>query len=271
MSGESALWRGVVVAGEEGDDGEGRLRPVPELPLVIFVGVTGVGKTTMLRRLESRVSCTLLPDRRSLADRVVFPSMQSELGLPRAPIGDRVGRFRLTAAYRERHPGGMAHALSRLRVDPSLVRGVLVFDGLRGADEVGWAAEGFPLARFIALQAPASVRLARLLERGEAFDQAFTPGFGAAPSLGHVYAEVRGLEDLVSPAELEPLLGEIDTVTRARLAEKARIVVAEAENYDPDAALRLLSERLPEERLLVVDTARTRPDRAVEQVVEWLG
>ena len=71
----------------------------------------------------------------------------------------------LTARYRESHPGGMAHALSRLRIDPPPSAGHLIFDGLRGVDEILWAIAHFPRSRFLGLRAPEAMRLLRLLGR----------------------------------------------------------------------------------------------------------
>lgn len=269
LSGEDDLWRGVAVAEE--DAGTADRCSLAGLPLVILVGVTGSGKSTTVERLRELLPLTLLPDRRTLADRVVLPAMQRELGLARTPVADRVERFRLTAAYRRRHPGGMAHALSRLCIDASAARGALLFDGLRGVDEVGWAVGRFRLARFVALDAPAIVRLARLIGRGDAFDRATVHKSGTRRGLEPVYAEVPGLEALVTPGELRRLVASLAAAARERLVEKATILVAEAENYDPAATLRLLEERLPEERLLVLDTARTGPEEAAERVAGWLA
>ena len=80
--------------------------------LVVVVGVTGVGKSTTLERLAARISCHLLPDRRELADQVVLPAVQDELGVPRAPVRDRVDAWLVGTHSSELHAGCLA-ALER--------------------------------------------------------------------------------------------------------------------------------------------------------------
>ena len=69
----------------------------------------------------------------------------------------------------------MGHALSRLAVDPAEAGSLLLFDGLRGFNEVQHAATYFPKAYFIVLDAPDTVRLARLLKRAVTFDSIHLP------------------------------------------------------------------------------------------------
>src|SRR4030081_2034453 len=102
-------------------------------------------------------------------------SLQHEDGYPPTPVTDRVKRFEYTARYRARYPGGMAHALSRLAVDPAGAGSLLLFDGLRGLNEVQHAATYFPQGHFIVLDAPDTVRLARLLKRADTFDSIRLP------------------------------------------------------------------------------------------------
>ena len=250
-----------------------------ELPLLVLAGVTGVGKSTTLERLARRLPCVLLPDRREIADRVVFPSVQDELGEPRHAVRDRVERFRLTARYRQLHSGGMAHALSRLRVDPAALDGLLVFDGLRGADELEWAIEHLPRACFLALDAPEPVRLARLLGRAEGFDH--TDRVGAVPVAAgqnapgvveSLLAAAPGLDAVMPRPELERLLlsPQLAEVSIEEIARKAAILVEEARNYDPRAVVRVLESQIGPERRLIVDTSTTAPDEVVERVAKWL-
>jgi hypothetical protein len=248
---------------------------VAEAPLLIAVGVTGVGKSTTLERLERAVRCRFLPDRRELADRVVLPWAQDALGERRCAVRDRVERFRLTAEYRRRNPGGLAHALSLLRVDPAALDALLVFDGLRGAEELAWAIDHLPRSRFLALHAPEAVRLLRLLGRAESFDQAelTTAVSPTAPrDAAGLLRSVPGLDSVLGRGEAERLLRSpaLDGVPLDEIARKASILVEEARNYDPRAAVRLLEEKLGPDRRLVVDTAAHDPDDVVDQVTRWL-
>ena len=143
-------------------------RPLASWPLIVLVGVTGVGKSTALAALSGPTSSgpglRVLPDRRQVTDAVMIGPQAGRA------VSDREERFALTAHYREAHPGGMAQALGGLWADP-LAAEPLVFDGLRGLNEVQYAAEAFAAWRFINLHAPDALRVRRLLGRGDAFDQ----------------------------------------------------------------------------------------------------
>ena len=163
-------------------DGLGVGRPpagwvaIVDMPVLILVGVTGVGKSTAVDALRTRWGeISLLPNRRKMADLLVIPTVQGWDGDPPTTVTDRRRRFDYTGRYRQRHPGGLAHAFSRLVLQrrPAVPgRGaVTIFDGLRGADEVSFAAQSLPLARFAVLNAPDVVRVERLLQRQDAFDQ----------------------------------------------------------------------------------------------------
>jgi hypothetical protein len=163
-------------------DGIGVGRPpagwvaIVDMPVLILVGVTGVGKSTAVDALRTRWGeISLLPNRRKIADLLVIPTVQGWDGDPPTTVTDRRRRFDYTGRYRQRHPGGLAHAFSRLVLQrrPAVPgRGaVTIFDGLRGADEVSFAAQSLPLARFAVLNAPDVVRVERLLQRQDAFDQ----------------------------------------------------------------------------------------------------
>ncbi len=124
-----------------------------------------------------RLPCFVLPDRRDLADRVVIPAVQDELGLPRAPVRDRVERFRMTARYRESHPGGMAQRAvaparrsRRARRPPDLRRAARrrrdpVGDRSRAALAVPRAARAGGGAAAAAARPPRGVRLRGSEER----------------------------------------------------------------------------------------------------------
>jgi hypothetical protein len=266
--GDPSLGDGVGLEGEA----PAHWQPATERPLLVVVGVTGVGKSTTIERLTQKRRCFLLPDRRVLADVVVFPAVQDAFGGERRPVRDRLERFRLTARYRELHPGGMAHALSLLRVDPERVQGQLVFDGLRGVDEIGWAIANLPRTRFLALRAPESVRLLRLLGRAEGFDYAKVP-VGMRGAVSSLDAAVSGLDKVMSREELASVLESpaLAGVPIEEFARKAAILTEEARNYDPAATLRLLDAELGPWRRLIVNTAVAGPDEVAEQVAQWLA
>lgn len=211
------------------------VRPIPECPLVVIVGLTGVGKSTLLEGLE----IPLLPDRRELVDRHVLPLLGA------GPTTDRRARFELTRRYRQRHPGGLAHALAQGATRPTWP---LLFDGLRGEEEIAFAREHLPRARFVVLEARDRIRLKRLLGRGDAFDRiAVRPAGrgGAARMLA---------ERLFGEEEAEEVLRW--DVPEQELAAKLEIIASERESYRPEGARRALAGS---PAALFVDTERLDP------------
>ena len=269
-------------------DGLGVGRPpagwvaIVDMPVLVLVGVTGVGKSTTVEALRTRMGgISLLPNRRKLADLLVIPTVQRWDGdLPTA-VTDRRRRFDYTGRYRQRYPGGLAHAFSRLvlpRQTAASGSGALnIFDGLRGADEVTFAAQSLPLARFAVLNAPDVVRVERLVQRQDAFDQV---GENAGGRTSHAarfpgsttpgrfcweeMAEGRDLFTREEQAYLSALVsrGEVDG---AELAAKIAIVAAERRNYDPHAAVEILRAAAPD-RTVVVDTTAHAPDAVAAEL-----
>jgi hypothetical protein len=255
-----------------GDVAPAGWRPLSDVRLLILVGVTGVGKSTLLGELAAQgLAFTLLPDRRVLTDALIITQMHVEDGLPPAPVTDRKLRFDYTRRYRERFPGGMAAALTRLWLDASAPDSLYVFDGLRGANEVEFAAHALPRACFLMLDAPDAVRVGRLLGRGDAFDQ--VQNDAPTPDLAADFAGlgVPGAATLFSPAEEAAMLSWVarGEVTAADLAAKLKIVVEERRNYDPAATQATLADHAGD-RTLIVDTVTHSPRAAAQRLLAWL-
>lgn len=250
-------------------------RPVADLPLTVLVGLTGVGKSTTLAALaEAGTAFTLLPNRREVTDWLIIAAMQAADGDPIQPVTDRTARFAYTRRYREAFPGGMAHALAQLSVDPAHWPGDLIFDGLRGAEEVSHAAALLPQARFVVLHAPDAVRVQRLLGRNDAFDRVDVVSHEIDAGDIRSFADI-GLPaaaELFGPSQERGLLALVrrGQVTGADLAAKLRIVVEERRNYDPDAALAALID-LASARTLVVDTTTHSPTEAAGLMAAFLS
>lgn len=241
-----------------------------DAPLTVLVGVTGVGKSTALGALQAGAGParpSVLPDRREVTDAVMI------LPVAGGPVHDREERFRLTAQYRAAHPGGMAQALGSLLADTRHWTGPLIFDGLRGLDEVQYAARTFPQWRFVALGAPDPVRVRRLLGRADAFDRVGTPELNAADAprmnLRAALATLPGSAQVFTPAELEELAAlEADGHRAADILARVKIVVSERRSYDPAAAEALL-RTLPPRRALVLDTVALSPAGVARAVEAW--
>ncbi len=245
--------------------------PLTNLPIVIIVGLTGVGKTTALTQLDKLgADFTLLPNRRVLADEVIIASLQKEAGELPCPVTDRVKRFDYTARYRAKHPGGMAFALSRLALNPLKTSGWLVFDGLRGLEEIQQATWLFKESRFVVLDAPDTVRLTRLLKRGDAFDQA-----GAAPAVidanfTAALNNIPHIESVFTPHQIQQISLLQQTMPPADIIKKVTIIIEERRNYDSNTARIYLTNTLPPRRLLVVDTASHWPGAVAKEISRWL-
>ncbi|MBP7963410.1 MAG: AAA family ATPase [Caldilineaceae bacterium] len=250
-------------------------RRVTDLPLTILVGLTGVGKSTTLTALaETGIAFTLLPNRREVTDWLIITAMQALDGDPIQPVTDRTARFAFTRRYRARFPGGMAHALAQLSVDPVVWPGDLIFDGLRGAEEVTHAAAILPQARFVVLHAPDAVRVQRLLGRNDAFDRVASVSHKTSAGDIRSFADI-GLpaaKEVFGPSQERALLALVHRgeVTAADLAAKLKIVVEERRNYDPDAAQSALQTLAPS-RTLVVDTTRHSPTEAARLMAGFLS
>jgi putative ribosome biogenesis GTPase RsgA len=57
-----------------------QFRPLTDFVLVILVGLTGVGKSTIIAALQERLDFTLLPNRRNITDEIIITSLQEEDG-----------------------------------------------------------------------------------------------------------------------------------------------------------------------------------------------
>lgn len=260
----------------ESDDIPAGFQPLSAWPLVIMVGLTGVGKSTVLELLlKTGPDFTLLPNRREITDKIIIASLQSEAGQTPYLVTDRVERFEYTARYRAKFPGGMAHALSRLVIQPDHIKPLLIFDGVRGLNEVEHAVTFFPLARFIVLDAPDTVRLNRLLKRDDIFDKT-----GAGPKAGSLAGQnlvaallaIPNVEVVFSTEELHQIANSTHStqISTDEVIQKVSIIVKERRNYDSKTARDYLSRTLPAQQIVVVDTASHSAQAVAQQIANWL-
>lgn len=221
--------------------------------LLIIVGVTGVGKSTTVAAMAAGgLSYSLLPNRRELTDRFMISFLQQQQDELLALVQDRSSRFEYTRRYRQQFPGGMGHTLAQLSIDQNMLTAEwLIFDGLRGENEVAYAAEWLPNARFLMLDAPDYIRVQRLLKRNDAFDQ-----IGSAGSESIHLADLGDVNSLFSETDLQKLLQLVDRgeVTLDELRGKLEIVKKERQNYDP-AATKMALLRDAADRTIYVNSA----------------
>lgn len=194
------------------------MRPLPEQPLLMLVALTGTGKSTTLDLLRARygdMATSAIPSRRELVDWIAIPMAQALASQPFAPVHDRARRFAFTRRFAEWTPGGMAQVFSWLHLAESF-EGVLLSDGIRGANEIGYALRNFPRWRIIELTLNPLTRLRRLSRRRDAFDQV-AGAFDVSFLPRDLRAEAKSLVEA----------GEIT-------AQSLAIVKAEAANYGFD-------------------------------------
>lgn len=217
-----------------------------EAPLLVLVGLTGVGKSSLLQAL----AYPSLPDRREVVDRYVLPLF----GYAGDSL-DRSERFALTRRFREEHRGGVAEALARARIVPTWP---LLFDGLRGEDEVRYALEHLPNTYFIVLEARDLTRLSRLLRRGDSFDRVKLDS-----------SDLSALRELAKGVLSEPELEQALSwgVPLEDLSAKLKIVAEERKNYDPAGAKRVLAGS---PRALLLDTEALSLEQEVQQIRQFV-
>ena len=216
---------------------------LPDVPLLVLVGLTGVGKSSLLEAL----AFPTLPDRRELVDRYVLPLFGA------VPPLDRKARFEITRRFRETHPGGVAEILAKALVEPVWP---LVFDGLRGEAEVRYALDCLPLARFVALEASDLTRLSRLLDRNDWFDQMRKEVSGNIPS-----EILRAADGVLSKTELQTALSW--GYSPEDLLAKLKIVSEERKNYDPAGPRKLLGDS---PRAIFLDTQALSVEQEVDAI-----
>jgi hypothetical protein len=264
----------AVTYAQVGEAPPAGFQPLAELPFTIIIGLTGVGKSTTLALLaEKGPAFTLLPNRRDLADQIIIASLQQEDGLARQSVFDRVKRFEYTARYRAKYPGGMTHALGQLMINPDQCEPRLIFDGLRGLEEVQHAVNLFPLARFIVLDAPDMVRLTRLLKRGDAFDNTALGLTLAGQNLLASFLSIPDIEAVFDEAQLRQIarMAHAANIGAEAAVKKIKIIVEERRNYDPDAARIFLTRSQHSHPVLRIDTATHAIEEVVGQMAEWLA
>ena len=240
--------------------------------LTLVVGLTGAGKSTTLSAV--RANAALLPNRRALTDSIIIPQVQREAGEEPRPVNDRLERFALTRRYRERHPGGVVHALQQYLRDHPPPDKPHLFDNVRGLHEVEAALAAFPGARFLLLAASPQVRLERLIGRADAFDSVNAASVPATRLENTVFIDhllaIGGLEEVFDVYELARLEATTELSDEAIL-NAARIITAEQRNYRADETRAFLEATLDDSQLLIIDTDHTSVEDVVRKVRAWLS
>ncbi len=242
--------------------------PLRDLPFVVLVGLTGVGKTTTMLELKKlNVHFSLLPNRRDITNEMMIaPHIESTKKMSDL---SREERFALTAQYRQKHPGGMAEAIGHLMLDTQVFQFPIFFDGLRGLDEVSYAATHYTKARFVLLDAPDTVRVQRLLGRNDAFDKISntTNAAETPPDTQAQLQAIKNIEAVFEPNELRQLASL--NIDQKELLGKVKIIVTERNNYDPVAARNHL-QTIDAKRVLYLNTETQDATTVAFNIKDWL-
>jgi hypothetical protein len=251
--------------------------PITSFPLLIIVGMTGVGKSTIAKALaEEGLDFTLLPNRRVLTERVIIApmlKMQEKLMQPHC----RIKRLTYTRLYREHFPGGMGHILASLHINPQQVNSMLVFDSLRGENEIRYAAKALKNAKFVMLTVPNTVRLERLIKRHDSFDrianQELDDRMQIIPKVLSNFASlgVPEASAYFTPKEEQQILELVSkqVVTSLELQEKLKIFVEESQNYDSVSTKQILETMDTSDRSLIIDTIAS-PQESAKAIISRL-
>ncbi len=243
--------------------------PLANCDVIVVVGLTGVGKSTTLARMEEQGAHFFnLPNRRALTDSLIIAAMQAADGDEPTPVADRSARFEYTRRFREHYPGGMAQAITLMRLAPEIASQPLLFDGLRGENEISYALETLPRARFVMLTAPDIVRVLRLVGRADAFDSIAGASPTQAVNLGDLLLDEVGTHFDETEANRLRLLISTGALSADEVRAKVKIVSEERRNYDPAATQALLEEQ-PPERALVVDTSQADSSAVASRILAW--
>jgi hypothetical protein len=246
--------------------------PLAQMPLLILVGLTGVGKTTLTNALsELGLNFTLLPNRRTLTDLFIIPTVMSMDGTEK--IACRVERFSYTRRYKQLFPQGIVYVLSQLQINLSRLCFPLIFDGLRGKEEVQYATQILPKTQFIVLEASNRVRLERLLTRKDSFDRITQSSLGTYNNYENKISSFAQLGmpeamNLFSSEEITDIWTQLNQgyYSLTKFRDCLKIIVEEQKNYDSLAASSFL-KTLPSSRTLFIDTTLDNPESIAQKVL----
>ena len=138
---------------------------------VIFIaGFAGSGKSTLIKRLlENLTNFTEIPERRIITFKGIIEPYTSYFNLP-CDFNKREERINIVKNYKKDIPEGIVYVLKHIRITKNISAN-FIFDGIRGEEELKNVLKTFKKAKIIILNTSKKVRLQRIIERKDPFDQ----------------------------------------------------------------------------------------------------
>jgi hypothetical protein len=151
--------------------------PLSQIPVLMLVALTATGKSTTLEQLAAMKAAGQtqfqddIPPRRELADFAIIPTAQVVSGEVVSAVNGREERFGYTGKFaQEFDAGGSASVYGWFyyRWDGKTP---IISDGIRGPGEIAYVLEHYPAWRILELWVDPVIRLQRLTNRADTFDQ----------------------------------------------------------------------------------------------------
>ena len=226
----------------------------------------GTGKTTALKEMKKYGSAfQVLPDRRWLTEQLIVAPLQREGGQEVQPLS-RTQRVPYIRRYKERFPAGMAYAIAQLHLAPAKCGDFILFDGLRGKREIEYAVEAFPKAQFILFEVRELLRVQRLLNRADPYDQLNKENCPAR--LGDLSkTDIPEITEIFSLEDAQNLFNFVsgEKINLDELRNILNLVLLERSLYDKEATKSALLSLAPD-RTLVIDTGNHNPEEVSRKI-----
>lgn len=138
--------------------------------IVFISGFTGSGKSTLLKKLAKNLhGFAEIPERRYITLKCIIEPYANYFNLKHS-FNKREDRIAIVKSYKKNIPEGIVFALKHIEITQDLPKG-FIFDGIRGEEELKKVLETFKKAKVIVLKASKEIRLNRILERNDPYDQ----------------------------------------------------------------------------------------------------
>lgn len=244
-------------------------KKISSLPLYILIGLTCTGKSTLILNLtKDSQHFKVMPNRRDITSKCIIEPLQFFLG---KPVGDlqRIDRYSYVGKFREYYYGGMAYVLDNIylkNINPSC----LIFDGLRGENEVKYAVEKFPKAHFIALITSDFNRLIRLIFRDDPHDRTNKPYYQVPLKKIKKLSDIDQLFSILdfSDDEKNEIIKLLEATQNAfyKISNLLKILAKDKQLNNPDSSIAFL-KKYAFEKSYIYDNSHSEATAIAEKVI----